>query len=51
MGDENMSDNKQGTGIDRRGALEEYHRAFELAPDDSTIGASYAAILKKLSQP
>ena len=34
---------------DRRGALEAYHQAFELAPDNSTLGASYQAILKQLN--
>jgi len=36
---------------DRRAALEEYHRAFELAPNGSTLGTSYAALLKALSAP
>lgn len=36
---------------DRRAALEEYHRAFELAPNGSTLGTSYAALLKQLSSP
>jgi tetratricopeptide (TPR) repeat protein len=36
---------------DRRAALEEYHRAFEIAPNGSTLGNSYAALLKQLSSP
>jgi tetratricopeptide (TPR) repeat protein len=36
---------------DRRAALEEYHRAFELAPNGSTLGNSYAAVLKQLGSP
>jgi Flp pilus assembly protein TadD len=34
---------------DRRRALEAYHHAFELAPNNSTLGASYEAILKQLN--
>ena len=34
---------------DRRGALEAYRRGFELAPNDSTLGASYQTILKQLN--